>query len=158
MIMAGCDKEAAPPLMPLFDATGKQTMCLGRTGTGAVMKLAVNFLIHGINQTLAEAMTLVEAAGIAPEQAVDVIEASAACVPMLECRCPLYLDEAAREVAFTVALAEKDMAVTAMLAEKSGVGMPQGLVTLERLSEAGRGGYAARDMAAMLNFMREKNK
>ena len=95
MIMAGCDKEAAPPLMPLFDATGKQTMCLGRTGTGAVMKLAVNFLIHGINQTLAEAMTLVEAAGIAPEQAVDVIEASAACVPMLECRCPLYLDEAA---------------------------------------------------------------
>ena len=158
MIMAGCDKKAARPLVPLFDAIGRQTMCLGRTGAGAVMKLAVNSLIHGINQTLAEAMTLAEAAGIAPEQAFDVIEASAACAPMLKYRRPLYLDEAAHEVTFTVALAEKDMAVTTMLAEKLGVAMPQGLVTLEKLSEASRGGYADRDMAAMFSFMREKNK
>jgi hypothetical protein len=37
-------------------------------GAGAVMKLAVNALIHGLNQTLAEAMCLAEAAGIAPDR------------------------------------------------------------------------------------------
>ena len=109
LIMAGCTEAQARQLDPLFRAMGKQTICLGKAGAGAVMKLAVNSLIHGINQTLAEAMTLAEASGIAPERAFDVIEASAACAPMLKYRRPLYLDETAHDVTFTVALAEKDI-------------------------------------------------
>ncbi|MHA7874242.1 NAD(P)-dependent oxidoreductase [Roseivivax sp.] len=158
MIMAGCTEADAQPLAPLFDAMGAQTICLGRQGAGSVMKLAVNSLIHGINQTLAEAMTLAEASGIASEDAFDVIEASAACAPMLKYRRPLYLNEAAHDVTFTVALAEKDMAVTAALAERLGVAMPQARVTHERLSEARASGFGDRDMAAMLNFMRETKK
>ena len=155
MIMAGCEPEAAAPLMPLFDAMGRQTICLGQVGAGAVMKLAVNSLIHGINQTLAEAMTLAEAAGIAPEDAFDAIEASAACAPMLKYRRPLYLDEAGHDVTFTVSLARKDMEVTADLAETLGVAMPQGHVTLDKLREAEAQSYSARDMASILTFMRE---
>lgn len=158
MIMAGCTEHEAAPLRPLFDAMGKRTICLGCTGAGAVMKLAVNSLIHGINQTLAEAMTLAEASGIAPQTAFDVIEASAACAPMLKYRRSLYLDEAAHEVTFTVALAEKDMSVTAALAERLGVAMPQGRVTLDKLSQARAAGFAERDMAAMLSFMRETKR
>ena len=155
VIMAGCTPEEAAPLNPLFHAISKETLCLGLTGNGAVMKLAVNSLIHGINQTFAEAMTLAEAAGIAPEAALDVIEASAACAPMLKYRRPLYLDEAAHDVTFTVALARKDMEVTADLARKLGIDMPQGLSTLEILRLAESDGYAARDMASILNYMRE---
>ena len=51
MIMAGCTAAVAKPLMPLFDAMGRKTICLGQTGGGSVMKLAVNSLIHGLNQT-----------------------------------------------------------------------------------------------------------
>ncbi|MCE8538208.1 NAD(P)-dependent oxidoreductase [Ruegeria pomeroyi] len=156
VIMAGCDAESAAPVQPLFDAMGKQTLYLGETGAGAVMKLAVNSLIHGINQTLAEAMTLAEAAGIAPEVAFDVIEASAACAPMLKYRRPLYLDEAGHDVTFTVALARKDMEVTVDLAHKLGTGMPQGLRTLAILKQAEAEGFGARDMAAILNYMRGK--
>lgn len=156
LIMAGCTQEQAIPLMPLFEAMGKQTLCLGRTGSGAVMKLAVNSLIHGINQTLAEAMTLAEAAGISTEAAFDVIEASAACAPMLRYRRQLYLDEAAYDVTFTVALARKDMEVTAMLARNLGTAMPQGLTTLEKLRQAEAQGYAQRDMASILSFMRKE--
>ena len=158
MIMAGCGEDTAQPLMPLFEAMGKKTICLGQAGAGAVMKLAVNSLIHGINQTLAEAMTLAEAAGIASGDAFDAIEASAACAPMLKYRRPLYLDESAHDVTFTVALARKDMEVTADLAETLGVAMPQGHVTLDKLREAEAQSYAARDMAAILTFMREGNK
>uniref|UniRef100_UPI004047E9C3 NAD(P)-dependent oxidoreductase n=2 Tax=Yoonia sp. TaxID=2212373 RepID=UPI004047E9C3 len=155
VIMAGCTPDVAAPLAPLFDAMGKETLYLGQIGRGAVMKLAVNSLIHGINQTLAEAMTLAEAAGIAPDDAFDVIEASAACAPMLKYRRPLYLDEAAHEVTFTVALACKDMQVTADLARNLGINMPQGLSTLDILRQAEADGYAARDMASILNYMRE---
>jgi len=158
MIMAGCALEAATAFMPVLDAMGKETICLGRRGAGTVMKLAVNSLIHGINQTLAEAMTLAEAAGIAPENAFDVIEASAACAPMLKYRRPLYLDEAAHDVTFTVALARKDMETTADLARRLGTAMPQGQVTLDTLRTAEAQGYAARDMASILNFMRKDSR
>lgn len=156
LIMAGCCEEAAGPLRPLFEAMGRATICLGTPGAGAVMKLAVNSLIHGLNQTLAEAMTLAEAAGIAPEAAFDVIENSAAAAPMLKYRRPLYLDEAGHDVTFTVALARKDMEVTAALADRYGTAMPQGRVTLDTLIQAEAQGYGARDMASILTYMREK--
>ena len=60
LIMAGCSADTAAPLAPLFDALGRRTICLGQPGAGAVMKLAVNALIHGLNQTLAEALICVE--------------------------------------------------------------------------------------------------
>ncbi len=142
--------------MPLFRAMGQQTMWLGHVGAGAVMKLSVNSLIHGINQTLAEAMTLADRAGIDAAAAFDVIEGSAACAPMLKYRRPLYLDETAHEVTFTVALARKDMDLTAALACDLGVAMPQGLETLRLLKAAETAGYAERDMASMLNFMRKE--
>lgn len=158
LVLAGCTEAEAEPVRPLLDAMGRETICLGRTGAGSVMKLAVNSLIHGLNQTLAEAMALAGAAGIAPEAAFDVIENSAAAAPMLSYRRPIYLDEAANEVTFTVSLAAKDMGLTAALAERLGVAMPQAEVTLEKLREAEKAGFAGRDMASMLAFMREEKR
>ena len=157
LIMAGCTSDAVQPLMPVFNAMGRKIITLDTSGAGAVMKLAVNAMIHGINQTLAEAMTLTQALGIAPDRAFDVIEASAACAPMLKYRRALYLDEAANDVTFTVALAQKDMALAADLARANGVAMPQGAATLSVLTKAMAQGFENRDMAAILNFMREGN-
>lgn len=156
LIMAGCDADTAAALSPIFDAMGKATIPLGRPGAGAVMKLGVNMLIHGLNQTLAEALALTRAAGIPRAAAFDVIEASAAAAPMLGYRKPLYLDDAGRDVTFTVALARKDMAVTTALAKALGVALPQSGVTLAQLEAAIAAGYAERDMAAMVPFMEEK--
>ncbi|SIT04796.1 3-hydroxyisobutyrate dehydrogenase [Roseivivax lentus] len=154
-IMAGCDADEAGRLSPIFEALGKTTIALGAPGQGAVMKLAVNALLHGINQSFAEAMTLSEAAGIETARAFDVIEASAACAPMLRYRRPLYLDEAGQDVTFTVALARKDMGLALDLARQSGIAMPTGAVTLARLEQAEAAGFGPRDMAAMLAFNRE---
>ncbi len=156
LIMSGCEEAAATVLAPVFNALGKRTIYLGKFGAGAVMKLAVNSLIHGINQTLAEAMSLAEAAGIQAEAAFDVIEASAAAAPMLSYRRPLYLDEAGHDVTFTVALARKDMQITAQLAQSLGTAMPQGQATLQELLAAEKDGYGARDMASILAYMRER--
>jgi 3-hydroxyisobutyrate dehydrogenase len=158
LIMAGCDEAAAERLRPVLDAVGRRTICLGQPGAGAVMKLAVNSLIHGLNQTLAEALTLSEAAGIDAAAAFDVIEDSAAGAPMLRYRRPLYLDEAAHDVTFTVALASKDMDLACRLARALGVAMPQGRVTLDALRRAEAEGYADRDMAAMVSFMRKERR
>ncbi len=154
LIMAGCAEDEAAALAPVLDALGRRVICLGTPGAGAVMKLAVNALLHGINQSFAESMALAGAAGIDAARAMDVIEASAAGAPMLSYRRPLYLDEAAHDVTFTVALALKDMRVAGELAAELGVAMPQGQVTLDKLAEAEAAGLGTRDMAAMVAFMK----
>ena len=158
LLMAGCREDEIGDAAAVLQALGRRIIYIGARGHGAVMKLAVNALIHGINQTLSEAVTLAEAAGIPPDRAFDVIEDSAAGAPMISYRRPLYLDEAAHEVTFTVALALKDMTVTQALADRLGIAMPQGAVTRDILARADDAGYADRDMAAILDFMRKDRR
>lgn len=158
LIMAGCDAKTGAAAKPLFDAMGRATIFLGDAGAGAVMKLGVNMLIHGLNQTLAEALALTAAAGIPRDMAFGVIEQSAAAAPMLSYRKPLYLDDTSGDVSFTVALAQKDMAVTCEFADQLGVPLPQSATTRALLEDAIANGFADRDMAAIVAFMQEKTK
>jgi 3-hydroxyisobutyrate dehydrogenase len=157
LIMAGCAEHVGTTVAPLFEAMGQRTVYLGRPGSGAIMKLAVNALIHGLNQTVSEALSLTDKAGIAPDLAFDVIEASAAAAPMLSYRRALYLDDRAHDVTFTVSLARKDMEITAAFARDLGASFPQGRETLAHLRDAEAQGYGDRDMAAMRDYMRKGN-
>jgi len=118
------------------------------------MKLAVNLLIHGLNQTLAEALTLAEGAGIPPADAYRAMEQSAAAAPMLEYRKPQYLDEAASPVSFALSLARKDVALALDLATELGTPMPQTRVNLQQLQDAETAGFGERDMASMVGYLR----
>jgi 3-hydroxyisobutyrate dehydrogenase len=133
---------------------GNEIIFMGRLGAGAVMKLAVNLLIHGLNQTLAEALTLTEAAGIATEDAYRVIEGSAAGAPMLAYRKGQYLDEVGSPVSFALSLARKDVELALKLAERIGAEMPQTRVNFDQLRAAETEGFGERDMAALLAYRR----
>ncbi|UES45911.1 NAD-binding protein [Roseibium aggregatum] len=153
LIMAGAEATDVPDLARLFEVLGRKTVWLGKSGAGAAMKLGVNMLIHGLNQTLAEALTLTTAAGIPKEQAYEVVENSAAAAPVLAYRKGLYLDETAHDVSFTVALARKDVGLALELASTCGVIMPQAELNHAVLKAAGSAGYDDRDMASILSFV-----
>ncbi|WP_297841056.1 NAD(P)-dependent oxidoreductase [uncultured Roseibium sp.] len=153
LVMAGAKATDVPDLARLFEVLGRKTVWLGKSGAGAAMKLGVNMLIHGLNQTLAEALTLTTAAGIPKEQAYEVVENSAAAAPVLAYRKGLYLDEAAHDVSFTVALARKDVGLALELASTCGVVMPQAELNHAVLKAAGSAGYDDRDMASILSFV-----
>lgn len=154
MIMAGAEEAALAPVRPLLDAMGRKTIALGRPGAGAVMKLAVNALIHGLNQTVAEALNVAAAAGIAPERAYDAIEASAAGAPMLAYRRPIYLDDRAHAVTFTMALARKDLGLFLDLAAEGGVAAPQAALNRDQLDRAIGAGFGEADMGALVRYLR----
>ncbi|WP_395175304.1 NAD(P)-dependent oxidoreductase [Roseibium alexandrii] len=156
LIMAGSGAAYAPELESVFAALGKRTIWLGGPGKGAAMKLGVNMLIHGLNQTLSEALALMTSAGIASETAYEVIENSAAAAPVIHYRKGLYLDEAAHDVTFTVALARKDVGLALDLAGSLGVTMPQAGLNHSILTAAGEAGYDARDMASIYAFVKEE--
>jgi 3-hydroxyisobutyrate dehydrogenase-like beta-hydroxyacid dehydrogenase len=50
------------------------------------------------------------------------------------------------------------MTVTAALAERLGVELPQGAVTLEQLERAVARGFGARDMAAIVEFTEQMSR
>lgn len=158
LIMVGAAKKDNNALVSVFSAMGRKTLWLGSSGKGAVMKLCVNLLIHGLNQTLAEALTLATQTGIDMEDAYDVIENSAAAAPMLKYRRAIYMDENAHDVSFTVALAAKDVALALELAQEQSVKMPQSAVTLAVLDDAIAAHYGERDMASVLTFMKDQTK
>jgi 3-hydroxyisobutyrate dehydrogenase-like beta-hydroxyacid dehydrogenase len=154
MIMAGATEAQIAPVSDLFAAMGKQTIALGQQGAGSVMKLAINTVIHGLNQSACEALNLAVASGSALSLAYDVLEASAAGAPMLSYRREHYLDEANQEVSFTVALAEKDMRLATQLATELGVNAPQAALIRDTLLNARQAGFEARDMASILQYLR----
>jgi 3-hydroxyisobutyrate dehydrogenase-like beta-hydroxyacid dehydrogenase len=154
MIMAGADEATLEAVRPVLTAMSREIICLGAIGAGATMKLAVNMLIHGLNQTVAEALTLAEAAGIDPSLAYEAFEQSAAAAPMLHYRKPQYLDEAANPVSFALSLAGKDVALAIDLGAELGVPLPQAQLNLDQLNAAEADGFGDRDMASMVNYLR----
>ena len=157
MIMVGGSEEIAQPLLPIFDALGEKTIILGKQSAGATMKLAINSVIHSLNQAAAESLNLAQAAGIELPLAYEALESSAACAPMLRYRKPLYLDERAHQVTFTVGLAAKDVDLATRLAQSLDVQMPQAELNLGILNQASRNGYANRDMASVISYLKKEH-
>ncbi|MGB5864832.1 MAG: NAD(P)-binding domain-containing protein [Sulfitobacter sp.] len=119
--------------------------------------------VSGATQAAKEAQLLIMVGCSASDGKVvlplfDMIEASASAALMLKYRRPLYLGEAAHDVTFTVALARRDMEITAELATHLGVALPQGSETLSQLKQAEACGFGARDMAAICTYMRNHNQ
>lgn len=157
MIMVGGSEEIAQPLLPIFDALGEKTIILGKQSAGATMKLAINSVIHSLNQAAAESLNLAQAAGIELPLAYEALESSAACAPMLRYRKPLYLDERAHQVTFTVGLAAKDVDLATRLAQTLDVQMPQAELNLGILNQASQNGYAHRDMASVISYLKKEH-
>lgn len=153
-IMAGIDKSSAGSIFPVLRSMGKDVIFMGHLGAGATMKLTVNLLVHGLNQTLAEALSLAEAAGIDITTAYQVIEGSAAAAPMLTYRKRQYLSEDESPVSFTLSLARKDVELALALAGDLNVDMPQTRVNFTELKQAEDTGLGMRDMAALLTYRR----
>jgi 3-hydroxyisobutyrate dehydrogenase len=155
LIMAGTTRAGATPFASALEAMSRRVVYLGSVGSGAAMKLAVNLLIHSLNQSVAESLVLAEAAGIDVRDAYEVLENSAAAAPMLTYRKQQYLDEDSAPISFALGLARKDVALALDLAEEEGVQLPQARVNLLQLSAAESGGFSERDMAAMFAFVKE---
>ena len=82
-IMAGGDAAVLERVRPVLDPLAKQVFHVGDLGSGAVMKLAVNAILHGLNLALSESLVLAERGGVARETAYEVFAASAIAAPFV---------------------------------------------------------------------------
>jgi 3-hydroxyisobutyrate dehydrogenase-like beta-hydroxyacid dehydrogenase len=157
-IMVGGEAADLELARPVLDRLARRVFHLGALGTGAVMKLAVNTLIFGLNGAVAEGLVLAERNGIDRATAYDVLAASAAGAPMVGYKRAAFVDPDGTPVAFSLALADKDLRLIRQLAETSGTAMPQAATNLETIRAAERSVGADADFSTVASHLREEGR
>jgi 3-hydroxyisobutyrate dehydrogenase-like beta-hydroxyacid dehydrogenase len=155
-VLAGGEAAALEVARPVLEVLAKQIFHLGPSGSGAVMKLAVNSMVHSLNQSISEALVLAEKAGVEPGMAYDVIAASVAGAPFVQYKRQAFMSPQDTPVAFTLELVAKDLGLVLGLAERVGARLPQAVVNRLAAEEAVAAGFGQHDMAAMTSLLRQQ--
>lgn len=156
LIMVGAPPEMYKRVEPVMAAVGRPVN-VGAAGSASVLKLAVNSVLYGLNQAVAEAIALAEAGGVEPEVTLDVLTQGAAGAPMLDYRREQYLNPDEAPISFTLDLVLKDLALAIDQARSEGVPTRQ----LERTQELAQGlvteGFGDRDMGYVVRAARQRS-
>jgi 3-hydroxyisobutyrate dehydrogenase-like beta-hydroxyacid dehydrogenase len=155
-IMVGGAATTVDRVREVLDTLSSRVIHMGEVGSGATMKLAVNSVLHGLNQAVAEALVLVQQAGIDLPLAYDVFEQSAAGAPFVHYKRGAYLRPDETPVAFRLALARKDVQLVLGLADDVGVVMSQAKANLAVL-DAAVATFGEDDMAALVTHVSQQS-
>lgn len=154
-LMVGGEAADLARARPVLDAYGATIFHLGPLGSGAAMKLAVNTVIFGLNEALAEGLVLAERAGIPREKAYDVLEASAIAAPYVRYKRAAFLDPDGTPVAFAAGLAAKDLRLIAELADAVDLPLPQSTTNLAVIDAVIAAGDGGRDFSTVAGHLRD---
>jgi 3-hydroxyisobutyrate dehydrogenase-like beta-hydroxyacid dehydrogenase len=157
-IMVGGEADDLERARPILECLARRVFHLGPLGTGAVMKLAVNTLIFGLNGAVAEGLVLAERNGIDRTLAYEVLASSAAGAPMVGYKRANFVEPDTTPVAFSLALADKDLRLIRELAETSDTSMPQATVNLDTIQAAERSMGEHLDFSMVASHLRQEGR
>lgn len=155
MIMPGGDSEVVERVRPILESMGDPVLHIGASGTGAALKLAINSVIYGINEAVAEALVLAERAGIDRSTAYEAFTRSAIAAPVVVYRRPIFENPGSVPVTFTIDLGLKDLNLITELGVEVGAPLPQAERTREVMIEATTAGLGDRDMGEIAVYLRD---
>lgn len=153
-VMAGGSAADLERARPVLDLLARQIFHVGPSGTGATMKLAVNAMVHALNQALAEALVLAERAGVERTAAYEVFAGSVAGAPFVQYKRRAYEHPESTPVAFSLDLVAKDLDLILALAARTGTPMPQTSANRQAVADAVRAGLGEHDMSALAQHLR----
>jgi 3-hydroxyisobutyrate dehydrogenase/2-hydroxy-3-oxopropionate reductase len=153
-LMAGGPEAALRRVDPVLRSLGSKLFHLGPTGTGAAMKLAVNTIVYGLNEALAEGLVLAERAGIPRERAYEVFRSSAAAAPFVHYRQAAFEQPNEAPVGLRLHLAAKDLRLILGFAAELGQPLPQAELNAEIIGQAIDAGFADADVAIVAEYLR----
>jgi 3-hydroxyisobutyrate dehydrogenase-like beta-hydroxyacid dehydrogenase len=153
-VLAGGEPAALEQARLVLAALAARIFHLGPSGSGATMKLAVNAVVHGLNQALSEALVLAERAGVPRAAAYEVFAASAVAAPFVLYKRGAFTDPEHTPPAFSLDLVGKDLDLIAGLADRVGARVDQVRTNRRLVAEAVAAGLAGADMSALAGFLR----
>ena len=123
VFMIGGDAVTLKEMEPILGVMGKRWFHLGPNGAGQTIKLAMNAILALQVDAMAEALALVQRAGLNGEQLVEVMQASMARSGVLDVKSPLML-KGDYKPSFPLRLMHKDLGLALDLANQLGVALP----------------------------------
>ena len=152
--LVGGSEVALEKARPVFGPMSRSVVHVGPTGSGALLKLINNFMCGVQAASVAEALVLIERAGLDRDLATGVLMNGAPGSPLVK---TLLGRMMARDYTpnFYLSLMEKDLAYSMKEAERQKVSLVTARAargTFERADAAGRG---QQDMAAIVELIRE---
>lgn len=154
--MVGGDEAHVDRARPVLDALGKRTIRIGRVGSAAAVKLAVNNIIFALDVAVSEALVLAEAAGVDREAAYDVFAGGAAGAPFVQYKRGAFVSPETTPPAFTLDLALKDLSLILALAERARVPMSQATTNMAALRAAADALGGERDFSEVATYLRSQ--
>jgi 3-hydroxyisobutyrate dehydrogenase-like beta-hydroxyacid dehydrogenase len=153
VFMIGGDEETLKAVEPILGVMGKRWFLLGPNGAGQTIKLAMNSILALQVEALAEALALVEAAGLKGEKLIEVMQASMARSGVLDVKAPNLL-KGEYAPSFPLRLMYKDISLALDLASKLGVTLPAATAARETYGKVKAAAKEDLDYSAVMKFWR----
>jgi 3-hydroxyisobutyrate dehydrogenase-like beta-hydroxyacid dehydrogenase len=142
-VMVGGDRAAFDHVEQVLHAIGPKVTYIGLNGHAILSKVAINLALVVSVTAFAEAVTLVEKAGVDRAAVVDAALKSVIASPVIGYRAPLLVDD--NEVYADVELQQKDLVLAQELARRLGAAVPTCSAASEMLSAARSSPLSDRD-------------
>ena len=154
LMIAGGDSDAVNQARPALAPFSSRIAHIGGQGSGAAMKLALNTLVHGLVNSIAEGLVLAEGAGIDRLVAYDVFASSPLGSPFFQYRRDWYERPGEQPAIFRLDLAIKDLHLALELAEEVGLDLPQAASNHRSLQMASAAGFGDYDVSGVAESLR----
>jgi len=149
-IIAAGPAAALEKCQPLFKVLGKQTFVVGAEPEKAnAVKIARNFLLATVIESLGEAFALVRKCGVAPADFLSILSSTSLGSPAYRNYGKMIVDQAWTPAQFAMPLGVKDVELALSTARDAGMNLPSGEMIRRHLLEAIKAGRAEQDWAAL---------
>lgn len=151
VFMVGGDPATLKDAEPVLSVLGKKWFHLGPNGAGQTVKLAMNLLLALEVDALAEAVALVDAAGLQAEKLIEVMQSSMARATVLDVKSQNFL-KGEYTPSFPLRLMHKDLSLALDLANQVGVPLPATAAARETYSAVKGASKEDLDYSAVMKF------
>jgi len=155
VFMVGGEAATLARVEPLIGAMGKRWFLLGPNGAGQTIKLAMNLILALEVEAFAEALAIVQAAGLAGERLVEVMQSSMGRAPVLDVKAPVMLSRDYK-ASFPLRLMYKDIALAMDLARELKLTLPAGSAARDTYGAVRSASKDDPDYAAVARFWEKR--
>jgi 3-hydroxyisobutyrate dehydrogenase-like beta-hydroxyacid dehydrogenase len=149
--------EARGRAEPVLLAIGRAVHDVGDGEQARIVKLAINLVLAGLAQLMAEALVLGEASGVSRAALLETMGDSAVGAPFVKYKTePLLRDD--YSATFTTSLMEKDLDLVLEAAEAAGVSLPVAGELKAHVRAAIEAGYGDDDFMALFPHLESASR
>lgn len=149
-IIAAGPQAALERCEPVFKVLGKQVFRVGTEAQKAnAVKIARNFLLATVIESLGEAFALVRKCGVAPADFLDILANTSLGSPAYRNYGKMIVEQAWTPAQFAMPLGVKDVELALATAREAGMDLPSGEMIRKHFLQAIQAGRAEQDWVAL---------